>query len=83
MLLGEQGILLLAAIPVGLGLGYVIAAKLASLYQWELFRIPLVISSFTYIYAIIVVVLAAAVSALVIRRRLDHLDLVQVLKTRE
>jgi putative ABC transport system permease protein len=83
MLLGEQAVLLSVAIPLGLALGYGIILRLASLYQWELFRIPVVISPYTYAYAIVVVLLAGAGSALIIRRRLDRLDLVQVLKTRE
>jgi putative ABC transport system permease protein len=52
-------------------------------YRSELFRLPLVIDSSTYAFAAIVVVLAATLSALVVRRRLDRLDLVAVLKTRE
>ena len=59
-------------------------AALARQYQWELFRLPLFISGRTYAFALLVVVLAAAVcSGLVVRRRLDRLDLVAVLKTRE
>jgi putative ABC transport system permease protein len=83
MLLGEQALLLGAAIPLGLALGYGISAKLSGLYQLELFRIPLVIARSTYVYAVIVVVIAAALSALAVRRRLNRLDLVAVLKTRE
>ena len=49
----------------------------------KLFRIPLVVSGRTYAFAIAVIVAAAAASGLVVRRRLDRLDLVAVLKTRE
>jgi putative ABC transport system permease protein len=49
----------------------------------ELFRIPLVLQADTYALAATVVLVSAAVSGLVVRRRVDHLDLVAVLKTRE
>ena len=83
MLLGEQAVLALAGIGVGLGLGYGFCVLLAGLYQWELFRIPLFVSGQTYGFAIAVIVVAAAGSGLLVRRRLDRLDLVAVLKTRE
>ena len=83
MLLGEEALLTTAAIPLGLALGVLIAAWLTRLYQWELFRIPLVISPSTYIFAVVVVVASAAGSGLLIQRRLNRLDLVSVLKTRE
>jgi putative ABC transport system permease protein len=83
MLLGEQAVLATAGIVAGLGIGYGFCAVLAGLYQWELFRIPLVVSGRTYAFAIAVIVAAAAASGLVVRRRLDRLDLVAVLKTRE
>jgi len=37
----------------------------------------------TFGFAALVVLLAALVSGLVVRRRIDHLDLISVLKTRE
>jgi putative ABC transport system permease protein len=45
--------------------------------------VPLVVSPETFAYASLVVLAAAAVSALTVRRRVDRFDLVQVLKTRE
>ena len=83
MLLGEQGLLTLLAIPIGSVLGYQICAAVARQYQWELFRLPLVVSSQTYAFALLIVVTAAVASGLVVRRRLDQLDLVAVLKARE
>lgn len=83
MLLGEQGILTLAGIATGLGMGYGLCGVLAGLYQWELFRIPLVVTRQTYAFAIVVILAAAAASAVLIWRRLARLDLVAVLKTRE
>ena len=71
------------ASPLGLLLGYGIAALAIGAYQWDIIRYPLVVSGHTYAYAILVVVLAATTSGLVVRRRLERLDLVAVLKTRE
>ena len=51
--------------------------------QTELFRIPLVIEASTYGTAMIIALLATLVSAAIVRRRLDGLDLIGVLKTRE
>jgi putative ABC transport system permease protein len=83
LLLGEQALLTLAAIPLGFWIGYRLCAWLAALYQWELFRMPLVVSDRTWVFALVVVAGAAALSGLAVRRRLDRLDLVAVLKTRE
>ena len=83
LLLGEQAILTAAAIPLGFVIGYRLCAALASAYQWEFFRLPLVVSTRTYGFAVAVLVASALGSALAVRRRIDRLDLVAVLKTRE
>jgi len=83
MLLGEQALLTLLAAPLGLFLGTEICALVARAYQWELFRLPGSVSARTYAFALFVVTLAALSSAWLVKRRLDHLDLVQVLKARE
>jgi len=83
ILLGELALLTALAVPVGLLIGHALAAAVATLYDTEMWRLPLVISSQTYATAGIVVVAATAVSSLVVRRKLDRLDLIEVLKTRE
>ncbi len=83
ILLGEQGIQVLMAIPVGLFIGRILSGLLAATLDPEEYRFPLMVSPQTYAYAAIVVLAAALVSALLVRRRLDHLDLIGVLKTRE
>jgi putative ABC transport system permease protein len=83
ILLGELAVVTAAAIPVGLVLGYVAAAWLVSAFDTELYRFPLVVSARTYFFAATGVIIATILSALVVRRRLDELDLVAVLKTRE
>jgi putative ABC transport system permease protein len=83
LLLGEQALLTLVAVPLGLALGYGFCATLVANYQWEFFRLPLVLTRETYAFATGVVLVAATLSALAVRRRLNRLDLVAVLKTRE
>jgi putative ABC transport system permease protein len=83
MLLGEQGLLTLLAAPLGAAFGFAVCAVLALRFETDLFRMPLVVSGRTYLYAFLTVAAAAAASGLAVRRRLDRLDLVEVLKTRE
>ena len=82
-LFGEQALLIACAIPCGWALGYGAAWMLSSIYQQELFRIPLVVSGQTYLFAAIVVAVTGVLSGWLVRRRLDRFDLVAVLKTRE
>ena len=83
ILLGELAVLVVAALPLGLFLGWAEWDLAVRAYSSELMRIPSFIGRASYAWAVIVVVLAASASALVVRRRLDRLDLVGVLKTRE
>lgn len=83
ILLGELAVLTLFAIPLGILLGYGLSKIVTTFLDTELYRIPLVVSPRTWALAVSVVVVAALASGLVVRRRLDHLDLIAVLKTRE
>ena len=83
LLLGEQALLTLCAIPVGLLMGYGMCAALAPAFDRELFRLPLVFSQMTFVYPVIATLISAILSALLVARRLRHLDLIAVLKTRE
>jgi putative ABC transport system permease protein len=83
VLLGEQAALTLAAIPIGCLIGYGIAALLSKLLDTELYRLPLVVRNTSYGFAVIVVLIAASLSGVMIRRHLNRLDLIAVLKTRE
>ena len=83
MLLGEQALLTLAALPLGAAIGFAVCALLAFRFESDLFRLPLVVSARTYLYAFLTVAASALASGLAVRRRLDRLDLVEVLKTRE
>jgi putative ABC transport system permease protein len=83
ILLGELALLTLAATPLGFLLGRAVCAVFIRTFQTDLFRIPLVLEPRTYTIAAITVLACSLISALVVRRRLDHLDLVGVLKARE
>lgn len=83
MLLGEQAILTLIAIPAGFALGYGIAGLLTMVVDTELIRFPLLISRRTYALSFMVIAGAAFLSGVLVMSRLRKLDLVAVLKTRE
>lgn len=83
ILLGELAAVLLVGVPSGLVLGYGLAALVVIAFDTELFRFPLVVSPRTFAFAATTTIVAAAISGLVVRRLLDRLDLVAVLKTRE
>jgi putative ABC transport system permease protein len=83
ILLGEQSILTLAAVPLGLALGYGFVVVTTWGYDTELFRVPAVVHPRTYAVAAAVMFVAAGAAAAVVRRRLDRLDLVGVLKARD
>jgi putative ABC transport system permease protein len=78
--LGEIAVLTLLAIPLGIGLGHGFAAIAVAALGTESQRFPLVVSVATYAFAVTTVLGAALVSGLVVRRRLDRLDLLAVLK---
>jgi putative ABC transport system permease protein len=83
ILLGELALLTLAAVPLGMVIGYLMALWASLGLDTEVYRIPLVINRSTYAMAAVVVFLAAIGSGLIVRRGLGALDLVAVLKTRE
>jgi putative ABC transport system permease protein len=83
ILLAEVALLVVAALPLGCLAGLGLIELIAWLLDTELFRIPVVIRPATYGYAVLLTLVAAAVSAALVRRRIDRLDLIRVLKTRE
>lgn len=83
ILLGELAILTLASLPVGFLLGYWLTQVTLMSLNTEVIRIPMVVNGSTYALAATSVIVAAAISGLIVRERLDKLDLVEVLKTRE
>ncbi len=83
ILLGEVALLIFVGLPLGCLAGQGLAWLMTSAFETELFRVPLVIELSTYGTAVLVALLATAASAALVRRRLDRLDLIAVLKTRE
>ena len=83
ILLGEMGLVLGAGVPLGLLLGRTLAALTVRGLGSDDFRLPLVVTPATYLFSAAVVIAAALASALHVRRLIDRLDLVEVLKTRE
>ncbi len=83
ILLGELGLLTLVAIPLGFGVGRAICALFVNGARSELYRIPLIVQPSTYAFAATVVLVSALVSGWLVRRKLDRLDLIAVLKTRD
>ncbi|MBO8093707.1 MAG: FtsX-like permease family protein [Prosthecochloris sp.] len=83
ILLGEQAVLTIAALPLGCLVGAGLSVLLALGLSSELYRMPVVFSSVNFIFAMTVTVIVAAVSSMMVRFRLNRLDLIAVLKTRE
>jgi putative ABC transport system permease protein len=83
ILLGEVGMLIIVALPIGCLLGRLLAGLMAAAFETELFRVPLAIEPSTYGLAVIVSLVASALSAAIVRRHVDRLSLIEVLKTRE
>ncbi|MDB4977356.1 MAG: hypothetical protein JWN48_5697 [Myxococcaceae bacterium] len=83
VLIGELGVQVMVGIPFGLYFGKLLVRGMLSAGDPEAFRFPENISHHTFAFAALVTVLAAVASALLVRRKLDKLDLIEVLKTRE
>jgi putative ABC transport system permease protein len=83
ILLGEMALLALLSIPVGFLLGAGLSAMTVAAFASEMFHFPVILSRRTFGLAALIVLVAAALSTILVRRRLDRLDLIGVLKTRE
>jgi putative ABC transport system permease protein len=83
VLLGEQAVQLVLGVLVGLPLGALFGAGVLALIPVDLFRIPAVLSLGAMVQGALVVLVAGAGSAFMVRRQADRLDLVSVLKARD
>jgi putative ABC transport system permease protein len=83
ILLSELAVLTLAAMPIGWVLGRALAVAIFQTVQSEVYRFPMYISARVTAQASVGILAAAVAAALVVRHRLDHLDLIAVLKVRE
>jgi putative ABC transport system permease protein len=83
ILLGELATLTFAALPIGAVFGYGLTALIVQSIESEVYRFPLYVSPQSVALSFLGILAAAAISGMLVRRRLDHLDLVAVLKIRE
>ena len=83
ILLTELGLLTLLAQPIGWGLGYLLSGLLKIQVSGEVMRGRLIVEHSSYALASGIVIVAALFSALIVRERINRLDLVAVLKTRD
>jgi putative ABC transport system permease protein len=82
ILLGELAVITLLALPVGVLIGYGFGELILAAFSNEVYRMSFVMTWSTIAWACLTVIAATAMSSLLVRRRLDHLDLVAVLKVR-
>jgi len=85
ILLGETMLLVVLALPVGCVLGWLLTGLFVNAggFQTELMRLPVLIEPSTFGLAMLVLLIASLVSGLAMKRWVDRLDLISVLKTRE
>jgi putative ABC transport system permease protein len=74
---------LIIALPFGLLLGKYFVQLLISAKSSESFTVPPVIEPSTYAISALMILGAALATAFLVRRKIDKLDLVTVLKTRD
>jgi putative ABC transport system permease protein len=83
ILLGELAILTALALPVGTVIGVLFGQLITESLNSEVYRMTFVVEPATVARSCLAIVAAAALSGVLVRRRLDQLDLIAVLKVRE
>lgn len=83
MFLSEAAVEIFIAIPLGFAAGFGLAKLVLTLMTSDIMRVPLVISPGTYTWSALAVVAAGIASGLALKRNIDELNLVEVLKSRE
>jgi putative ABC transport system permease protein len=83
VLLAEFAIFTAIAVPLGWLAGYGLAYTIAAGFESELYRLPFIVARSTFAWSALIVICAVAISALLVRRRVSRLELVEVLKTRD
>jgi putative ABC transport system permease protein len=83
ILLGELALLTVLALPIGAVIGYTLGELVLAGLNNELYRMSFTVRPATIAASFLTVIGASLISALIVRRRLDRLDLIGVLKTRE
>jgi putative ABC transport system permease protein len=83
ILLGEQAIFCIVAIPLGFLFGIILSVLLARALSSELYRMPLVFTPANFLFAFAVLITVAIVSGVIVGRKVVTLDMIAVLKTKE
>ncbi len=83
LLFSEQALITLVAIPIGWLLGYWMSWAMVNAFVTESYRIPFIVDAGTFTFSAAATIVAAVISSLVVRRRLNRYDLISVLKTRD
>lgn len=83
ILLGELGLLTLTAIPLGFAIGRALCSYVSAMIASDIIRLPVVVGLRSYSMAAAVTIASAVISGIVIKGKLNRLNLVEVLKTRE
>jgi putative ABC transport system permease protein len=83
VLVNELVLLTLVALPIGLVLGSIMSRSILGAINTETVRLPLILTPANYAFAVLVISVASAVSALMAARKLAELDLVSALKTKD
>lgn len=83
ILLGEVALVTLIALPLGVVAGYGLAGLMSMVFETELYRVPFFILPSSYGMAAVFGLGVTIISALWVRRNLDRLDLIAVLKSRD
>jgi putative ABC transport system permease protein len=83
ILFGEIAFVTVAALPAGALIGFALGGLIMTVFNNEVYRLSFTVSAATVAWSFLIVIVATVASGLVVRRRLDRLDLVGVLKTRE
>lgn len=81
ILLGEVALLTFAAIPAGIGAGCVLSMYFAEAMGSDLFRLPVAFEPATMAAASLIVMGTVMLSGLIVRQRIDTIDMVEALKS--
>jgi putative ABC transport system permease protein len=83
IVLAEIAILVVLAVPAGLWAGYELIVAVTHAYDTEMYRLPPVVETRSYVFAAALVAVATAISSVIVWRIAARLDLLSVLKARE
>ncbi|HEX8313046.1 MAG TPA: FtsX-like permease family protein [Chthoniobacteraceae bacterium] len=83
VMIGELALLTIVALPAGLWIGTQLATFIVTAASTESVRMPLILTTRTYVSAVLVVLTSATISFTIVARSIHQLDLLGVLKARE